>query len=79
MKTIHGDTFMSSLEKIITLLVETQIKVEAFEQVLEETNPLIHQVYLGELQKLTEEKAVELTLALTETLMGSAKLIRREL
>lgn len=55
------------LGEIIALSVENQIKLEALEQVLVKTNPVVHELYLGQIETLRKQKAVKLTLALTTT------------
>jgi len=59
---------MDGLGEIIALSVENRIKIEALEQVLVKTNPMMHELYLGEVETIGEQKRMKLTLALTERL-----------
>jgi len=53
---------------LVDLLVEYRIKLDALEHVLKETNPLVHELYLGTIESLRAQKAVEVSQALTQTL-----------
>ncbi len=58
-----GKTQRNDLGQIIALSVENQIKLEALEQVLVKTNPMVHELYLGQIETLSKQKAVKLNLA----------------
>jgi hypothetical protein len=45
---------------LVDLLVEHKIKLDALEDVLKETNPLVHELYLGTVEKLQAQKAAAL-------------------
>jgi len=72
-KNASNRALMNALEEIIGLEVQSQIKLEAWEQVFENTNPLVHELYRGEVETLSKQKTAKLKLALTaalkETLM----------
>jgi len=68
MNNVNGQRFIDALKEVIDLLVENRIKLDALEQVFKETNPLVHELYLGEIEKLRERKARELNQALTASL-----------
>ena len=53
---------------VIDLLVEHRIKLDALEHVLKETNPLVHELYLGTIENLRAQKAAEVHRLLTQTL-----------
>jgi hypothetical protein len=53
---------------VIDLLVESRIKLDALEHVLKETNPLVHEFYLGTIENLRAHKAEEVNRVLTQTL-----------
>ena len=57
---------------LVDLLVEHKIKLDALEHVLKETNPLVHELYLGTIEKLQAQKAnalkKEVTIRLTSKL-----------
>ena len=48
------------LSRVIDLLVEHRIKLDALEYVLKETNPLVHELYVGAIENLQAKKAAEL-------------------
>ena len=52
-KPLRGD-----LQEVVDRLAEHQIKLEALEQVLVKTNPLVHELYLGQLEVLSKERNV---------------------
>jgi len=49
-KSINDHALLTALEKIVALSVENQIKVEALEQVWVKTNPMVHELYIGEVE-----------------------------
>ena len=57
-----------TLSTVVDLLVEQKIKLDALEQLLQETNPLMHELYLGTIENMKAERAVELGRALTQSL-----------
>jgi hypothetical protein len=56
---------LSGVVDLVDLLVEHKIKIDALEHVLKETNPLVHELYLGTIEKLRTQKAAELKKVLT--------------
>lgn len=56
------------LSRVIDLLVENRIKLDALEYVLKETNPPVHELYLGTIENLQAQKAAEVKRVLTRTL-----------
>jgi hypothetical protein len=56
-------------EEIIELAVENRIRLEALEKVFAETNPLLHELYIGEIENLRKEKSKQMT----ETLLAGLK------
>jgi hypothetical protein len=55
----------NTLSRVIDLLVEQRINLDALEYVLKETNPLAHELYLGTIENLRAQKAAELKKVLT--------------
>ena len=55
------DTF----SRVVDLLVEHRIKLDALEHVLKETNPLAYEFYLGTIENLRSQKGAELKKVLT--------------
>jgi len=68
MNNVNGQRLMDALKEVVDLLVENRIELDAHAQVLKETNPLVHELYLREIEKLKERKALELNQALTASL-----------
>jgi len=73
MKTTAQETLMNALREIIVLSVENQIKLDALERIIKETNPLLHELYRGEIETLTEQSAAKRNLALTETVRAKLR------
>ena len=63
-----GQASMNVLGEVVDLLVDNRIKFGAFENVLREINPLLHERYLGEIEVVKERKASALRPALTASL-----------
>jgi hypothetical protein len=64
-----ADGLTNTLEEIIELAVENRIRLEALEKVFGETNPLLHELYIGEIENLRKEKSKQMT----ETLLAGLK------
>jgi len=65
MSKAAGQTSRNTLRRVVDLLVEHRIKLDALEHVLKETNPLVHELYLGAIEHLQAQKAAELKTLLT--------------
>jgi hypothetical protein len=72
MSKAAGEPTSNTLSRVIDLLVENKIKLDALEQVLKETNPLVHELYLGTIENLQAQKAAELNRVLTQMLEAKA-------
>jgi hypothetical protein len=59
MSRVTGQRLPNALVKIVDLLVEHRIRLDALEGVLKETNPLAHDLYLGSIENLRVRKAAE--------------------
>ena len=68
MSKAAGQASKDTLSKVVDLLVEHRIKLDAWECVLKETNPLVHEYYLGTIENLRAQKAAEITQGLTQPL-----------
>jgi hypothetical protein len=68
MKQAAGQRSNNDLSRVVDLLVEQRIKLDALEQILKETNPLMHEFYLGTVENLRAQKAAEVRQVLTQTL-----------
>ena len=60
MSEAAGQPSTSTLSRVVDLLGEHRIKLDALEYVLKETNPLVHELYLGAIENLRAQKAAEL-------------------
>ena len=56
MSKAAGQTSTNNLSSVVDLLVEHRIKLDALEHVLKETNPLLHEFYLGTIENLRAKK-----------------------
>ena len=68
MSKAAGQRSTNSLSRVVDLLVEQRIKLAALEHILKETNPLMHEFYLGTIENLRAQKAAEVRQVLTQTL-----------
>jgi hypothetical protein len=59
---------VDTLSRVVDLLVEHKIRLDAWEDVLKETNPLVHEHYLGTIENLRPQKAAEVNRVLAQTL-----------
>lgn len=71
MSRATGRASMNVLGEVVDLLVDSRIKFDAFENVLREINPLLHERYLGEIEVVKERKASALKQALTASLKAA--------
>jgi GTP cyclohydrolase II len=60
------DQGLDTIEANEALLVEHKIKLDALEGVLKETNPLVHELYLGTVENLRCQKAAEVNQVLKQ-------------
>jgi hypothetical protein len=60
-----GQPSTNAFSRVVVILVEQRIKLDALEYVLKETNPLVHEFYLGAIENLRAQKAAELKRVLT--------------
>ena len=60
MSKAAGQPSTDTLSRVVDLLVEHRIKLDALEHVLKETNPIVHELYLGTIENLQAQKAAEL-------------------
>jgi hypothetical protein len=68
MSKAAGHQSSNTLSRVVDLLVELTIKLDALEYVLKETNPLVHDLYLGTIANLRAQKASEVNQVLAQTL-----------
>jgi len=67
MSKAAGQQSTKTLSRVVDLLVEYRIKLDALEHVLKETNPLVHELYLGTIENLKAQKTPEVNRLLTQT------------
>jgi hypothetical protein len=60
MSNATGQPSTNTLSKVIDLLVEQTIRLDALEHALKGANPLVHELYLGNIEKLQAQKAADL-------------------
>jgi hypothetical protein len=58
----------NALIKVVDLLVESRIRIDATEQILVKTNPVAYQLHLGTIENLQLQKTAEVNRVLTQTL-----------
>ena len=68
MSKAAGHQSSNTLSRVVDLLVELTIKLDALEYVLKETNPLVHELYLGTIENVRAQKAAEVNQVLAQTL-----------
>jgi len=49
----------STLSRVVDLLLESRIRIDAMEQVLVKTNPVAYDLYLGTIENLQSQKTAE--------------------
>ena len=59
MSKAAGQPSTNAFSKVVDLLAEHRIKLDALEHVLKEINPLVHEFYLGTIENLRAQKAAE--------------------
>jgi hypothetical protein len=66
MTRVTGPRLPNALVRVVDLLVEHRIRLDALEHVLKETNPLAHDLYLGTVKTLRAQKAAEVNQVLKQ-------------
>jgi hypothetical protein len=68
MSKAAGQPLPNALIKVVDLLVESRIRIDAMEQILVKTNPVAYELYLGTIENLRAQKAAEVNRVLAQTL-----------
>ena len=68
MSKIADQPLPNTLIKVVDLLVESRIRIDAMEQILVKTNPVAYELYLGTIENLRAQKAAEVNRVLAQTL-----------
>jgi len=59
MSKVAGQPSTNTLNRVVNLLIESRIRIDAMEQVLVKTNPVAYELYLGMIENLQAQKAAE--------------------
>jgi hypothetical protein len=59
MGKVAGQPSTNTLNRVVNLLIESRIRIDAMEQVLVKTNPVAYELYLGMIENLQAQKAAE--------------------
>ena len=73
MSKAAGQPSTNAFSRVVDLLVEHRIKLDALEHVMKETNPLVHELYLGTIENLQAQKIAEVNRVLTQPLKSKPK------
>ena len=73
MSKAAGQPLPNALGKVVDLLVENRIRIDAIEQVLVKTNPVAYELYLGMIENLQAQKSAEVNRFLTQTLKSKLR------
>ena len=68
MSKAAGQPLPNALSKVVDLLIESRIRIDAMEQILVKTNSVAYALYLGMIEDLRTQKAPELKTLLTARL-----------
>jgi len=62
---VAGQSLPNALIKVVDLLVENRIRIDAMEQLLVKTNPVVYELYRSAIENLQAQKAAEVTRTLS--------------
>ena len=65
MSKVAGQPLPNALIKVVDLLIESRIRIDALEQILVKTNPVAYELYLGMIKNLQAQKTAEVKNILT--------------
>jgi hypothetical protein len=68
MSKTTGRSLTNALRKVVDLLVESRIRIDAMEQMLVKTNSVAYPLYLGMIENLQRQKATDVNRVLTRML-----------
>jgi hypothetical protein len=68
MSKIAGQPISNVLIKVVDLLLESRIRIDAMEQILVKTNPVAYDLYIGMIKNLQAQKAADMHRPLSQTL-----------
>ena len=73
MSKVAGQPLPNALIKVVDLLVESRIRIDAMEQIFVKTNPVAYELYLATIENLQAQKEAEVNRMLTQTLISKPK------
>ena len=73
MSKAAGQPLPNALIKVVDLLVESRIRIDAMEQILVKTNSVAYALYLGMIENQQAQKKREVNRVLTQTLKSKAR------
>jgi hypothetical protein len=73
MSKAAGQPLPNTLIKVVDLLVESRIRIDAMEQILVKTNSVAYELYLGMIENQQAQKKREVNRVLTQTLKSKAR------
>jgi hypothetical protein len=73
MSKTAGQSQANALSKVVDLLVESRIRIDATEQILVKTNSVAYPLYLGMIEGLQHQKAAKVNRVLTQTLKSKLR------
>jgi carbohydrate-binding DOMON domain-containing protein len=68
MSKTSSQPLANALSKVVDLLVESRIRIDAMEQILVKTNSVAYPLYLGMIENLQRQKAADVNRVFTRTL-----------
>jgi hypothetical protein len=66
MSKVAGQPLPNALIKVVDLLVESRIRIDAMEQILVKTNPVAYELYLSAIENLQTQKTAEVNRVLKQ-------------
>jgi len=73
MSKIADQPSPNALIRVVDLLVESRIRIDAMEQILVKTNSVAYELYLGMIENLQAQKKAEVNRVLTQTLKSKPR------
>jgi carbohydrate-binding DOMON domain-containing protein len=68
MSKTSSQPLANALSKVVDLLVESRIRIDAMEQILVKTNSVAYPLYLGTIENLRAQRTADVNRLLTQTL-----------
>ena len=68
MSKAAGQPSTNTLRRVVDLLVESRIRIDAMEQIVVKSNPVAYELYLSTIENLQASKTAEVNRVLAQTL-----------